>query len=311
MTVNQQVAKRDRDFHGLPSLGRWPNKVRLTQPEAWSRYFIGGLAPAAPIISQQTKIIAFGSCFAQNISKYLSQRGYVVNAHNWRHGDNDLIRMDELMVHTPALLAQFEWAFNKVPLPEVVINDEKVEVAIQKATLDEARDLIISADVYIVTFGLTEAWYDVVQQTYLWKLVPKRDLNLDRFVRRRIGFDENLSNIERIYRIIRTHNPAAKVIFTLSPIPLIGTYRDLPVVPANTASKATLRACLDEFFERNKDDEYCFYFPSYEIVHFSGIDFWQEDNRHPKWDEIENIMVSFEKHFCCPREVVADDAQVI
>ncbi|WP_377893607.1 GSCFA domain-containing protein [Alteromonas sp. R78001] len=281
--------------HGFNGLNRWPGNTQLESAEAVSDYFMHGYAPPEPLITKNTKITAFGSCFAGNVSRYLLKKGYQVNAHSWDHNQSDLIRIDEIMVHTPALLAQFEWAFNNKPLGSVFIGSAE-EKAQTYHSLEACKQIIKETDFFIITLGLTEAWYDKESEQYLWKFVPNRRLYPTRFESRFVSFSENLENLRRIYNLIKSNVPCAKVLFTLSPIPLLGSYHGKSVVAANTASKATLRAVLHEFLSQ-KEHADALYFPSYELVNDYIESPWKEDNRHITPDTVETIMSIFDEYY--------------
>jgi hypothetical protein len=71
-----------------------------------------GWLPQAPLIGPETRIAAFGSCFAQHISDWLGQRNFSVLTR--KDGDYRaayVVRFGEGMVNTLALRQQFEWAF--------------------------------------------------------------------------------------------------------------------------------------------------------------------------------------------------------
>ncbi|GAF89151.1 unnamed protein product, partial [marine sediment metagenome] len=53
---------------------RIPKKKDLDVPDAVDRYFLRGWTPSSPIIDQKTKLIAFGSCFAKEVTKRLRAR---------------------------------------------------------------------------------------------------------------------------------------------------------------------------------------------------------------------------------------------
>ena len=275
---------------------RWPDKTQLRSEAVIEDFFLKGFLPSRPIIEKAHQITAFGSCFAGNVSRHLAANGYKVNAHQWNHVGSDLIRIDEIMVHTPALRAQFEWAFNDAELGRIFIGgaEEKAETY---HSLANVKELITRSDVYIITLGLTEAWYDLEERKYLWKFVPNRKLDPKRFVSRSVTYAENISNIEAIYSLIRGARPDAHVIFTLSPIPLLGTYSGKGTVCANAFSKATLRAALGEFIRQYERDEKLFYFPSYEIVTEYLPDPWEADNRHITSESVQQIMRIFSRHF--------------
>ncbi len=287
--------------HGFAGINRWPSKTAIFAEGGHERYILGNFAPETPFITKASKITAFGSCFAGNVSRYLAKRGYTVNAHQWKHANSDFIRIDEIMVHTPALLKQFEWAFENKRLGEIII-DGKQEETRSYHDEEDVKALIKESDVFIVTFGLTEAWFDKENGEYLWKFIPNKRLNSERFVNKLISYTENLENIRRIYSIIRNSRPDATIIFTLSPIPLLGTYSGRPVVPASTLSKAILRAAIGEFHLEVESDNQFFYFPSYEMIMNAQGNPWQDDNRHLEDEAVGRIMEVFSGSFLVHEE---------
>ncbi|GGO73851.1 GSCFA domain-containing protein [Bowmanella pacifica] len=283
--------------HGFQGISRWPTQEQLRKPGAVADYFMNGYAPNEPLISKSNNVTAFGSCFAGNVSRYMRQKGYSVNGHDWDHNQSDIIRIDEIMVHTPALLMQFEWAFSNRTLESIFIGgaEEKIQTY---HNLEKCRELIRKTDFFIITLGLTEAWYDKEKKQYLWKFVPNKKLNSGRFENRFVKFSENLENIKRIYNLIRANLPSAKILFTLSPIPLLGSYQGRSVISANTASKSTLKAALHEFLANTlEQDPALYYFPSYELINHYIEDPWMEDKRHLKQDAIIKIMEIFDYYY--------------
>lgn len=282
--------------HGFASIQRWPSKEKVGRQDLVVENFLHGIAPSEPFIRRTDGITAFGSCFAGHVSAHLHGLGYRVNAHNWQHSSSDLVRMNELMVHTPALRAQFEWAFLGKPLPEVIIEGRKTETYAYGDT-EAVRKMIQSCSVYIVTLGLSEAWFDNEQGVYLWKFIPRKSLDAARFENKVITYRENVENIRAIIDIVREKSPSADIIFTLSPIPLLGTFRGMSTTVANSASKASLRAALDEVL-RSARDERVHYFPSYELINNYIQDPFEDDNRHVTKEAVSQIMGIFEKNYC-------------
>lgn len=282
--------------HGFASIQRWPSKAKVHQAELVGENFLHGIAPSEPFIRRTDGITAFGSCFAGHVSTHLHKLGYRVNAHNWQHSSSDLVRMNELMVHTPALRAQFEWAFLEKPLPDVIIDGKKTDTYAY-GDVQAVRKMIQSCSVYIVTLGLSEAWFDHEQGAYLWKFIPRKSLDAARFENRVISYRENVENIQAIIDVVRSTSASAHIIFTLSPIPLLGTFRGMSTTVANSTSKASLRAALDEVL-RSANDDKVHYFPSYELINHYIHDPFEEDNRHVSKDSVAKIMQIFEKNYC-------------
>jgi hypothetical protein len=60
------------------------------------------------------------------------------------------------------------------------------------------------------------------------------------------------------------HNPACRILVTVSPVHLWATFRkDLDVISASCNSKSTLRAAVDEFAAHHEN---VYYFPAYEMA---------------------------------------------
>ena len=127
---------------------------------------------------------------------------------------------------------------------------------------------------------------------------PEREFQSDRHRFRVSTVQENVENLHAIYQLIRKYRPDAKVILTLSPVPLAATFRDMSCITANQISKAILRAALDQFFSGIKDEGKAFYWPSYEIAQTFPGDIWTEELRHIKREVLDYIMTLFET-LCC------------
>src|ERR1700761_2826048 len=79
--VAQQDGVRRRTtsaFFRGSSTNFYPNEMSFDRADVVSQYIAKGWMPAAPYIGKETLIVAFGSCFAANISTYLHERGFNV-----------------------------------------------------------------------------------------------------------------------------------------------------------------------------------------------------------------------------------------
>jgi len=70
--------------------------------------------------------------------------------------------------------------------------------------------------------------------------------------------------------------------------------KNVDVVSANTASKATLRASVDQFIREHKD---IIYMPSYEFIRYGQKNPYKKDGRHIKLEVIEETTELFKKYF--------------
>ena len=111
---------------------------------------------------------------------------------------------------------------------------------------------------------------------------------------------ESKDALQKILNYINDNVPNAKVLFTMSPVPLAATFRPVSCLTANSVSKSVLRAALDEMIRDNEEllNKKLFYWPSYEIVKELFVNEFTEDNRHPHPDILAMIMRLFESQYC-------------
>jgi len=275
-----------------------PELAQIDQPDGVIKFVLNGLMPPEPFISETDRIVAFGSCFASNISNYLSKIGFNVLtatdnlAYVSRFGDG--------MVNTFALRQQFEWAWhNVVPKSELWHGYRAEEFGYDEEVRLKTQEIFNSCDVFILTLGLSEIWYDEPTGEVFWRAVPADKFDATRHKFRIAEYEESLSNISAIYHMIRKHRPSATVVFTLSPIPLAATFRPVSCITANSSSKAILRAAVDRFYrDMSPNDERLFYFPSYEIVTECFRHQFGSDRRHVHPHVLRLNMMAFERYFC-------------
>ncbi len=276
----------------------YPSKKHFSDESFFDQYILKGYKPNKKFISKKDKIIAFGSCFASHVSHYLTNKGYGVFTKTLGHNQH-IIRYGEGMANTFTVLEQLLWAFENKNIEKNTWYYSPNESAssddsIRKQTL-QALKLV---DVFIITVGLSEVWYDKLNNQVFWKAIPSSEFDDNKHGFRVSTVDENTENLKNIYKVIKKHLPDAKVLFTLSPIPLVATFRDQSCITANSISKSILRVSLDNVYNEFYENKDIFYFPSYEIVNQFLIDPFKDDNRHLKDENIIKIMKLFEKYYC-------------
>jgi hypothetical protein len=277
-----------------------PKQENLRTARDVTSHVLRGWLPEAPLIGPETRIAAFGSCFAQHISEWLAQRNFaVLTRKDGDYGGTYVVRFGEGMVNSFALRQQFEWAFESRRLEGELWHgydarafgyDEDVRAA--------TRAIFDRTDLFIITLGLSEVWYDAITGGVFWRAVPRDKYDPTRHKFRVSSVDENRDNIRAIYQLIRRYRPEAKVLFTLSPIPLVATFRPIPSITANSVSKAILRAALDEVLREVQHEGQAFYWPSYEIIMDVFDRRWLSDRRHVKPEILAFVMTMFEAHWC-------------
>jgi hypothetical protein len=278
-----------------------PTLKNLHGVNAVPDHVLAGWVPEAPLITPQTNIVAFGSCFAEHISQWLAKRNFsVINQKGGAWGETYIARFGEGMANSHAVLQQFEWALEGKAFAETLWHDKDAGMQdYNEEVRQQTRAALLASDVFIITLGLSEVWSHKATGDVFWRAVPQDvyDPSLHEF--RVSTHAENLKNLREIHRIIRKHKPDAKIIFTLSPIPLVATFRPISCISANAASKAILLAALDEFLRSAQSkDASLFYWPSYEIIMDVFSNRWIADRRHVKPQILDYIMTLFEHVWC-------------
>jgi hypothetical protein len=260
----------------------WPGSYR--NPPADGTY---RSPPASGLrITPQTRIASMGSCFAREIRKVLLEAGYAYITEEAHHpAAVHASAAWERTYNTFSMRQIFQYTFEEWH-PEV-----RWWVAPQSATVQDpyrriilydslsaaetdfeshrthSRRVLESAEVLILTLGLTEIWQDRRDRSVI--CLPSGPYvneggDMDRYAFRVSRYDENLANLEAIHTIMAGHNPGCKILVTVSPVHLWATFRtDLDVISASCNSKSTLRAAADEFAARHAN---VFYFPAYEMA---------------------------------------------
>ncbi len=301
------VLNFERGAHQTTFNGSWyrgkhtnfiPCKAELQEPDAVDKYILAGWLPRKPFINKAVPITAFGSCFAAHISEHLLAAGYNVFGRNLDL-DAHIIRFGEGMVNTFSIRQQFEWALHEREFPENLwFGAHKEIAAVDPAIRAQTYEIMRATKVFIITLGLSEIWYDKTSGDAFWRAIPAH-----LFDERRHGFrlstpGENYDNLAAILKLIRRLHADASVIFTLSPIPLMATFRPVSCLTANSVSKATLRVAIDQLMRDYQHDERLYYFPSYEIVTEFFTDPRDEDNRHVRPELVAFVMETFRRHYC-------------
>ena len=276
----------------------YPSKKEFEDENFFNDYILKGFRPENPFIDKQKKIIAFGSCFASHVSKYLVNKKYSV--FNKQLGLNShIIRYGEGMANTFTVLEQLLWAFENKNIEkntwyyspkETLRSDEEMRI--------ETLNALKQVDVFIITVGLSEVWYNKITNQVFWKAIPVSQYDEKKHGFRVSSVEENTNNLKNIYKILKENLPSTKIIFTLSPIPLVATFRDQSCITANAVSKSILRVAIDNVLNEFRKNDDIFYFPSYEITNYYFADPFEIDNRHLKEKNIIKIIKLFEKNYC-------------
>lgn len=273
-----------------------PTKAELLEDDAIDKFFLKGWVPDSPIISRDTKVLTFGSCFAQRLRGYL--RRLDIPQHEVKYKQIPIVHAAAGLNTTFAIRQQFEWAWEGRTFDEALWFDEdKEELPALEKYRDETRKAFNETDVFIITLGLSEVWYNKQSGDVFWRgvLVDNYDKDVHGF--RVSTVQENIDNLNKIIELGQKYRPNAKFIFTLSPVPLKATFRPVGAVTATSVSKAILRVAVDEVVREHAGKDLVYYWPSYEIIKEYCKDPYQSDNRHVRPKVVVWMMDQFARHY--------------
>lgn len=246
-------------------------------------------------ITRDMKITTAGSCFAQHVGRALRGAGFDVldaerlppvisdavatrfgyRLYSARYGNIYTIRQlmqlwEELRGRiSPALPVwekdgRFYDALRPSVEPEGLDSADDV-MTHRKLHLKHVRTAFKACDLFVFTFGLTEAWVHRKTGT-VYPTAPGTiagEFDPDTFAFKNYSYDEIRADFLAFRQIMMTHNPDIKFLITVSPVPLTATASGRHVEVASSYSKSTLVAVCGSLREEFDNVDY---FPSYEII---------------------------------------------
>lgn len=318
-------------YTGLPTPRFW--KPAVAQVPA------SQLAPVhgpTPVIAPVDKVATAGSCFAQHIARTLVAQG--MNYHVAEAAPPDL-PADEAQrrqfglfsarygnVYTARQLLQLtRAAFGRFKPSQPVwtarsgrcidalrpnVGDEfdtPAEVlAARREHLAAVRRMFRTLDVFVFTLGLTEAWTSV-DDGAVYPVAPGVVSVHDdpwRFRFHNFTAQEIQDDMVEFLGLLWAANPRAKVVLTVSPVPLIATYEARHVLESTTYSKSVLRTVAQRLADGFAAVHY---FPSYEIItgHYNRGEYFEPDLRSVTPAGVQHVMGVFTRNFVGATEVEA------
>ena len=189
-----------------------------------------GWVPSEPLIREDTRVIAMGSCFAALFAQWLLANGF--NSSYQRDDDGSLLRNP---LDTPVAVAQqFRWAFGELASSETLwFGSEGVHVEATEQARSELEATLRSTEVAIITLGLAESWFDSHTGEPLWRVPPYEDTE-ERFKPTVTGVAQCVEALETIERLRSQHMPDTKIVYTVSPVRFRATFRPMSALVANS-----------------------------------------------------------------------------
>lgn len=311
-------------YRSLPDQCFWSRSVSWIAPGQ-----LDPMSDGAFRITPHMKVATMGSCFAQHIARHLARSGlnYFVaeQAPKGMSADAAAARQYGLFsarygnVYTVRQAVQMfdrafgafhpkedVWARGEVfvdpfrPLiePDGFASPEAVRMAADEH-LAQVRRVFSEADVIVFTLGLTEGWRSLEDGAVFAAAPGVSGGSFDPARHEKVNFSsrEVCDDLQALCDRIKDVNPGARVLLTVSPVPLIATHQDdKHVLDATSYSKAVLRVAAGEIAQANLQVSY---FPSYEIItstHSRGA-YFEPDLRGVREVGVAHVMRVFSRHF--------------
>lgn len=274
---------------------------------------------AAPFrIAVSAPVATAGSCFAQHISRFLTESGHRYLVTETEGQDAGVFPARFGNIYTPRQLLQtFDRAYAMFrPLdsawrrhdgafvdpfrPRIAQEGFPTAQAVEAARpahFAAVREMFETCEVLIFTLGLTEAWVSA-RDGAVFPLAPgvAGGEPGEGYAFKNLTVEEMVADLRAFLRKLRLVNPGVQTILTVSPVPLVATYEPRHVLVATTYSKAALRVAADVV--AGSEPNVC-YFPSFEII--TGPQargrYFAEDLRTVTPEGVRRVMDVFSRNF--------------
>ena len=286
-----------------------------------------GLYRKAWDISRSDKIATAGSCFAQHIGRSLKAKGFnlldvepapsgLPEAERARYGYGIYSARYGNIYTTRQLLQLLQQAFDIWTPGDVIwekdggyvdalrpaiepepFGSRDEVLALRRFHLKNVRRMFEEMDVFIFTLGLTECWVDA-ETGAVFPIVPGAAggrFDADKHVFCNLGFEQTYRDLAAFLDLLLEvrGGRGARVLLTVSPVPLAATALPRHVQVSTVYSKSVLRAVAGQVADERADVDY---FPSYEIITspWKGADFFNaSDRRTVTEDGVAAAMAAF------------------
>ncbi len=280
-------------------------------------------------ITAKDKVATAGSCFAQHIARHLASSGFhylvtetahplVAAADPARFGYGVFTARYGNVYSTLQLAQLLQRAYGVFTPQEMVWSDDGGRIydpfrpRIQPGGFFNREELeadrgrhfacvrraVETMDVLVFTLGLTETWISRLDGA-AFPLCPGVaagvfDESRHAFVN--LSVANVVAQLETAVRFIKTKNANAKIILTVSPVPLVATAVDRSVLVSTAYSKAVLRVAAEQIADAHP---HVAYFPSYEVItgnHARGR-YFDDGLREVTADGVAHVMRLFMRHY--------------
>jgi GSCFA family len=246
------------------------------------------------LIQKGDRVVSAGSCFASNLVPYLEKVGLTYlrteAMHPAFHGlepealgyakfsaaYGNIYTARQLLQLLKRCLKTFSPVEDRWPLSDGIVDPLRPGLRycarshrefdlLTAQHLRRTCEAFESADVFVFTLGLTEAWVSRLDGTVFPACPGTVAGSFDPERHEFINFTvpEVLCDLDEFIRLLRQINSDVRLIITVSPVPLVATATGGHVLSASIYSKSVLRVAAEEITKCHTDITY---FPAYEIV---------------------------------------------
>jgi hypothetical protein len=303
--------------------GRHPY-LSLSDHQYWRKAMRDDVDPVTNAfpITKNMRVATAGSCFAQHISAALAANGFNYFVAETDPGDGGsnygVFSARYGNIYTARQLLQLiqraygrwspkvrTWPHGKGFVdpfrPEIEPGGFETRAAVleaRKSHFEAVRRMFNELDVFVFTLGLTEAWRATVDGAVL-PLAPGVSggrFNAEQYEFVNFGVSDVVQDLKKFLALLSRVNARARVILTVSPVPLIATYEPRHVLVSTTYSKSVLRVAADEVARSMPNVTY---FPSYELItgSFNRGRYFERDLRAVTPEGVAHVMRVFFRHF--------------
>lgn len=276
-------------------------------------------------LKKEDKVATAGSCFAQHIGRNLQARGanfmdmepapdFIIEEATQRKFGYGVFSCRYGNIYTTRQLIQlFDEAFgNRSPKEIVWTKNDRFFDALRPGVnsvghdssdavlkmrakhLESVRKMFEELDLFVFTLGLTEGW-EAVEDGTMYPMAPGTACGTydpKKYSFHNLRYSEIYSDLKIFREQLKAVNPGARILLTVSPVPLMATASENHVLVASSYSKSVLRAVAGDMAA---DFEDVFYFPSYEIIisHPFRGSFYEPDLREVNLFGVNLVMDHF------------------
>jgi hypothetical protein len=316
--------RKTNPYANLPSPSFWRRAVSVVAP-----FELDPVLETSFRIAPEDKVATAGSCFAQHISRTLHGLGmnYFVPEASPPGMSEEQARASNYGVFsarfgnvytTRQLIQLFQRAFDGAQPADGIwrrpdgrlvdafrptiepdgFETEAELVASRDDHLAAVRRMCEELDIFVFTLGLTECWRSKIDG-FAYPLAPGTaagEYDPERYEFINLTVAEVESDLLAFCQRLRACNPRCRFLFTVSPVPLIATYRNAHVLVATTYSKSVLRVAAESVSRKLDRADY---FPSYEIISspYNQGAYFAEDLREINELGVGHVMRMFLRHY--------------